>query len=48
VKAEFPWENDKDLILDGRQEIDIKFDCNYLLGNSMIKEYTRENPIDIR
>jgi len=27
VKANFPWENDIDLILDGRQEIDIKFDC---------------------
>jgi hypothetical protein len=37
VKAEFPWENDIDLILDGRQETDINFDCNHLPGDSTFK-----------
>jgi hypothetical protein len=40
VKAEFPWENDIDLILDGRQETDIKSDCNHLPGDSTIKDST--------
>jgi hypothetical protein len=37
VKAEFSWENDIDLFLDGKQEIDIRIDCNLLPGDSMFK-----------
>ena len=37
MKAEFPWENDIDLFLDGKQEIDIIIDCNLLLGDSTFK-----------
>jgi hypothetical protein len=48
VKEEFPWENDIDLILDGRQETDIKSDCNHLPGDSTFKDSTGKDPIDRR
>ena len=37
MKAEFPWDNDIDLFLDGKQEIDIRIDCNHLPGDSTFK-----------
>ena len=37
MKVEFPWENDIDLFLDGKQEIDIKINCNHLPGDSTFK-----------
>ena len=37
MKAELPWENDIDLFLDGKQEIDIIIDCNLLPGDSTFK-----------
>jgi hypothetical protein len=37
VKAEFPWENDIDLFLDGKQETDIRIDCNHFPGDSTFK-----------
>ena len=37
MKAEFPWENNIDLFLDGRQEIYINFDYNHLPGDSTLQ-----------
>ena len=37
IQAQLPWENDIDLFLDGKQEIDIIIDCNLLPGDSTFK-----------